>query len=662
MITLEHTEILATESGILPEVLALANVRSCSAEMTFKYTGLSKAGIAFPYYDQHENFIQLRLRKDCVEEGEGRYHQKKGSRLEPYFIKENISYIYDPSVTLVITEGEKKLLSFYSHFIHLKETSMAVVSASGCYGFFKRDESGSLVLSDGFDTIPFEKRDVFIIPDSDYFINLEVKRAYDKLCKLLIEKSATVHLIDLRTDDEEKIGLDDFIVKYGENALKAKMVAPAISLTPETIEGFFKEAKEENLEEGSEKNLVGAEKSQLPELTGYMKVLYDWILETSPIKQPILTYGSVIAVIGTVLSNLYRFYNAHPVFYIMFVSRSGSGKDRPLKVPKVIFSVDELKDYIGLAGYRSDASIIDLLPKQRSRLDLLDEVDGVLKISKSDNGYQSGIVNILTEIWSENNKYYPGRRTKTDGVFGNCWNPCLNIVSALTPTAFRENFTKSMMLTGFGGRFLYFIANDSFEYTENFVGTDMNDVPDSVLAPLKHWHSLKKYDEEKKRFYIQNLGVNAEAKELLEKVRKEYFDKAMSLDEEDPLSPIAQRMYENLERLLIVHACAEDPFKPSPIITVSNVQWCKAFLEALYENNKFFISNNVAASHFEMTKSKILRPIANAGSKGISHSKLLKNSHLKAKDMFEIIKTLEESNLIKVAEIKKRKLYFYIGK
>lgn len=295
-------------------------------------------------------------------------------------------------------------------------------------------------------------------------------------------------------------------------------------------------------------------------------------------------------------------------------------------------------------------------------MDLLDEVDGVLKISKSDNGYQSGIVNILTEIWSENNKYYPGRRTKSEGVYGNCWNPCLNIVSALTPTAFRENFTKSMMLTGFGGRFLYFIANESFEYTDNFVGTDMNEVPDSVLAPLKHWHSLKKYDEDKKRFFIQNLGVNADAKRLLEVIRKDYFDKAMRLDEEDPLSPIAQRMYENLERLLIVHACAEDPYKPSPIITVKNVLWCKAFLEALFENNKFFISNNVAASHFELIKSKILQPIAKAGAKGISHSKLLKNSHMKAKEMSEIIKTLEESNQIKVSEIKKRRLYFYIGK
>lgn len=148
----------------------------------------------------------------------------------------------------------------------------------------------------------------------------------------------------------------------------------------------------------------------------------------------------------------------------------------------------------------------------------------------------------------------------------------------------------------------------------------------------------------------------------MEVIRKDYFDKSMRLDEEDPLSPIAQRMYENLERLLIVHACAEDPFKPSPIISVDNVLWCKAFLEALFENNRFFISNNVAASHFELMKSKILQPIAKAGAKGISHSKLLKNSHLKAKEMSEIIKTLEESNQIKVSEIKKRKLYFYVGK
>lgn len=350
MINQEHADLLLNESGIISEVLILANVRSCTAETSYKHTGLSKAGIAFPYYDKEGNFIQLRLRKDHVEEGEGRYHQKKGTGLLPYFIKENIPIIYEPSNPLVITEGEKKLLSFYSHFIHGKEKPAGVVSASGCFGFFKKDETESLVLSDAFDLIPVLDRMVIVIPDSDYFFNPEVKRAYDKLCGLLVEKGATIDLIDLRTYDDEKLGLDDFIVKYGIDALRTKMLSPAISLYPELPEEYSVEAEYEKLAEEHEKSLIVSENSKLPELTGYMKVLYDWILETSPIKQPILTYGTVIAVIGTVLSNLYRFYNAHPVFYIMFVSRSGSGKDRPLKVPKVIFSDDDLKDYIGLAG------------------------------------------------------------------------------------------------------------------------------------------------------------------------------------------------------------------------------------------------------------------------------------------------------------------------
>ncbi len=657
MITRKHAEMLKKDSGIEVSVLEKADVKSFTTEEALSNVEISREGIAFPYFNKDGDIIHYRLRKDVVHEGEGRYHQKKGSRLLPYFLVENLPDIYNEEIPLVITEGEKKLLSFYSHVIDSGLMHCGVVSASGCYGFFKKDDYDERVLTDEFYDLPVSGRRVILIPDTDYFLNPMVKAAYDDLIKILISKGSKVELIDLRHEEEQKLGLDDFLVTYGLDAFLLKLGQPAAVFGYDEMSD---EVDANHLSTGLNVNLTN--RPNFPELTGYMKDLYDWILETSPIKQPILTYGSVIGIIGTVLSNLYRFYNAHPVFYIMFISRSGSGKDRPLKVPKVIFSDEALKNYIGLAGYRSDASIIDTLPEFRSRLDLLDEVDGVFKISKSDNGYQSGIVNILTELWSESNKFFPGRRTKTDGIYGDCWNPCLNIISALTPTAFRENFTKSMMMTGFGGRFLYLIANDSFEYTDNFVGVDMSDVPDSILSPLRHWHSLKKYDEEKKRFVIQNLPVTPEARELLNRIRKEFFEKAMMLEEDSSLCPIAQRMYENMERLLIVYACSVDPYKPSPLIEVSTVLWCKQFIEALFENSRFFINNNVAASPFELSKSKVLQPIAKAGKKGISHSKLLKNSHLKAKELYEIIRTLEESNLIQVVDFKKRKLYYYIGK
>ncbi len=662
MINQEHAEKLKIESGIELEVLEKAKVKSCSEEESYKFVGLSKPGLAFPYYNKEGKFIQARLRKDNVEEGEGRYHQSKGSKLLPYFLKENLPEIYDPACRLVITEGEKKLLSFYSHFAVERDSKFGIIAAAGCYGFFQKDESGKRVLSEGFANIPVSGREIILIPDSDYFLNPEVKKAYDDLLEILSDKGATIKLVDLRNEEDEKNGLDDFLVKYGAETLNAKIAKPAFILNSENFNDYVYEDELERQDQLA----VEVEKSQkihsFPELTGYMKELYDWILATSPIKQPILTYGTVVGIIGTVLSNLYRFNNSHPVLYVMFVARSGSGKDRPLKVPDVIFSDEELQGYIGLSGYRSDASIIDTLPKQRSRIDLLDEVDGVFKISKSENGFQSGIISMLTELWSSPHKRFAGRRTKTEGVYGACWNPCVSILAALTPTAFRENFTKSMMLTGFGGRFLYFIADDNFEYVKNFVGTEMNDVPESIVEPLRHWHSLKKYDEQKKRFYIQGLNIQPEAKALLEEIRFEYYKNSMALEEDNSLSPIAQRKYENLERLLIIHACAENPYAPFPVIDVKNVRWCKAFLEALFNNNQFFISQNVAASSFELMKSKVLQPIAKAGSKGMSHSKALRNSHFKAKEFGEIIRTLEESKLISVTSIKNSKFYFFIGK
>ena len=45
------------------------------------------------------------------------------------------------------------------------------------------------------------------------------------------------------------------------------------------------------------------------------------------------------------------------------------------------------------------------------------------------------------------------------------------------------------MQTGFGGRFLFYLADNSYEHTENFVGIDMNEVPDEILLPLLNWHT-----------------------------------------------------------------------------------------------------------------------------------------------------------------------------
>lgn len=450
---------------------------------------------------------------------------------------------------------------------------------------------------------------------------------------------------------ETKYGLDDFVVTFGKKLLLERLNNPLFVL--------------QSLESDSEPTHIEKlpQKTDFPEMIGFMKDIQDYILKTSPLKQPILVYGSVIAILGTILSGLYRFFNSHPVFYVMFVARSGTGKDRPLTAPQVLFSDENLQNYIGFGGYRSDASIIDTLPDQRIRLDVIDEVDQVLKISKGDNGFQAAIVNVLTELWSAPSKLYPGRRTKKDGVFGKCWNPCVNIISALTPTAFMENFTKSMMQTGFGGRFMYFISEEH-EYTENFVGTEMDSPPEKILKALRHWHNLKleQYDHENKRYNIQSLLISDEARKRLNELRKHYHNKAQRLDEDSPLSPIAQRTYEYLERLLVVQTCSVDPFKPSPIIQIENVEWCRQFMDALFEHNKDFILSKVTSSKFALLKAKILDPIKRAREKGIPHSRLLKNSHLRAKELSEIIQTLEESGQILSQQIKGKRVYFYIEK
>lgn len=113
-------KILQEESGIIPEVIVEAQVKHIEATKAYEVVGLSKSGIAFPYFNTEGKYEMSRLRKDIVEEGEGRYHHPAGKKCLPYFVKSNLDAILDPSKPLIILEGEKS----YFLFTHILTISL----------------------------------------------------------------------------------------------------------------------------------------------------------------------------------------------------------------------------------------------------------------------------------------------------------------------------------------------------------------------------------------------------------------------------------------------------------------------------------------------------------------------------------------------------------
>lgn len=115
--------------------------------------------------------------------------------------------ITDPHVPLIITEGELKAAKA------CKE-GFPTIGLGGVYNF--RSIKLGITWLPSLEWPIWERRNVYIIFDSDYRTNINVCLALKALADELINRGAFVHLVNLPAiDGLEKVGLDDFLVTLG---------------------------------------------------------------------------------------------------------------------------------------------------------------------------------------------------------------------------------------------------------------------------------------------------------------------------------------------------------------------------------------------------------------------------------------------------------------
>lgn len=222
--------------------------------------GLSGSpGIGIPFFDLLNGRLRLtRFRLDYPAEINGKpakYLSPKGAGNILYFPPDCGEKLSDNSIPLIITEGEFKVLAAH-------QAGLFAVGLIGVWGWKTRVGSNLLssVIAD-FDLINFNGRKIIIVYDSDAATNPSVEKARHALEFELYHRGAgRVYLIDLPVDEEErpmsqmqKVGLDDFILKYGIDAfhnLDLREFPPPISFSVSAPE--FMAGEDEPLEWGIE--------------------------------------------------------------------------------------------------------------------------------------------------------------------------------------------------------------------------------------------------------------------------------------------------------------------------------------------------------------------------------------------------------------------------
>ena len=185
--------------------------------------GLSRAGEGFkiPYYDSQGNELPMFRYRYYDTEVEGGF--LAGAKLRKYDQPLNTDpEIYLPQLVdwetikkdsnklLLVTEGEIKAAC-------ATKQGFATIGLGGVFNFGSRKKFQWVLPS--LESFDWRQRHVYIVFDSDAATNPNVLLAEQRLARELTDRNAMVHIVSIPADGPDKVGLDDFIVKQGKEAL-----------------------------------------------------------------------------------------------------------------------------------------------------------------------------------------------------------------------------------------------------------------------------------------------------------------------------------------------------------------------------------------------------------------------------------------------------------
>jgi hypothetical protein len=191
--------------GDLPRLLSPRLVDKVRHVLVFPYDGASN-GIPMRRPDE---FIRCKLFPP-VSDGQGhtiRYYQRTGTPPRLYIPPPARAGLADPSISLLITEGEKKALK-------ANQEGLATVAVGGLWNW---QVSGRAIAD--LDQIDWVERETVIVPDSDVWTRPDLVQPVFALGKELEARGAKVAVVKLPSGAAgEKVGLDDYLCAHPRDA------------------------------------------------------------------------------------------------------------------------------------------------------------------------------------------------------------------------------------------------------------------------------------------------------------------------------------------------------------------------------------------------------------------------------------------------------------
>lgn len=391
---------------------------------------------------------------------------------------------------------------------------------------------------------------------------------------------------------------------------------------------------------------------ELPEPTGLLKEISEYILNNSYIEQPAFALSASLILLGTLASRKFLFQNTTPNLYLLNIADSGSGKDSCQQLIKdILFKIKAGQKLLGATAYPSEASIIQNIDVSPVRLDIIDEASTFLSAAtKGGNSYAQGIGDTLCELFSCSNSYYLGKSlASSNHKVGAVHRPHINLLCSTTYRGINESISITSLEKGLFARFLVFFGDNEKEGKRLF---KKKPVEQDILDRLSYLYNFSNPNVKEGNFSKYNqpsykIPLTRQANDRLTEIHKEFDKMRIEAKKDQFNKPIIARLYQQMLKIVMISAISNIEVDGLPVVKPNDVEFGYKLIKYYYQNIKSFVKDNMYESQREMKLNKVLNYIKQAGDEGLTNVELAqKCKFLSTNERIEYIKDLKEANRI----------------
>ncbi|MFT5303831.1 MAG: hypothetical protein ACI9UU_003022 [Candidatus Azotimanducaceae bacterium] len=382
-------------------------------------------------------------------------------------------------------------------------------------------------------------------------------------------------------------------------------------------------------------------------IPGFVSQVMDLILSTAPRPNRPLAFAGALTLLATLAGRKVRTESdLRTNIYTVALGESGIGKDQPRKIIKQIMFEVGLGDSV-LGSMASGQALEDEIVKTHSCLALTDEMDEFLMaIRKDKSGTRQNLAKVMMELFTSASGPYQ-TRAKANQDRKHIYQPNFCLFGTAVPVRFYESISARMMDDGFLGRSIVIEAGSLGPRQPSKV----IEIPEDILAIARDWvffYSHHELDQDNPAPLIVRPSEVAE--KILEQAADDFDEmrnKASRIGDNSSVSVWA-RAWEHTSKLALIYAISEN--HRDPVITSEAAKWAVEFVGHHTRRLIATMHDRVAENEFHALLLKVKTKLGNSPNKTMTRSRLIKNMHITARDLDQVIGVLLESHEIEAIQ------------